>query len=311
MIITLTLNPAIDKTVEVKALKPGELVRVNSVREDAGGKGINVSKTIHALNSKSAAMGFLGKENPAIFEKCFWNYSIENGFLFVNGPTRTNIKITEPDGRLTELNEPGFIISKADQERLLEQVYRRADKYTLFVLSGSLPKGADPDLYAKIIVRIHNKGGAVILDSDQDGFAQALEQGPAIVKPNLHEMMEYYHLDHEPQQKELIQLGRQMLEKGPEMVCISAGGMGALLVTKDHAYRGFPPHVIVRSSVGAGDAMVAALAVARERKLNEVEAFRMAVAVSAGACETEGTQPPEKERIKKLLEDTSVKEINM
>ena len=120
-------------------------------------------------------MGFLGKENPSIFEKCFWNYSIENGFLFVSGSTRTNIKITEPDGRLTELNEPGFIISKADQERLLEQVYRRADKYTLFVLSGSLPKGADPDLYAKIIIRIHNKGGSVILDTDQEGFAQAME----------------------------------------------------------------------------------------------------------------------------------------
>lgn len=309
MIITMTLNPAIDKTAEIKELKVGELNRLDAVRTDAGGKGINVSKTIHALGGTSIACGFLGKQNSRIFEKCFDDYQIVNGFLYNDGSTRTNLKIMEPGGKLTELNEPGFVINEEQQEELLVRAESYAGKDALFILSGSLPRGVKKDFYRTITERVRAKGAEVIMDADGESFAAALEAGPTIIKPNQMEIAQYFGLDHEPDEKELVELGKKLLGKGAEMVCISRGGDGALLVTPQIVYRAEPLKVEVHSTVGAGDAMVASLAYARMNGMDAEASFRLALACSAGAVATLGTQPPTRALVDELMKQACIEEI--
>lgn len=309
MIVTMTLNPAIDKTVELDQLKVGELNRIIKVRSDAGGKGINVSKTIHALGGTSVACGFLGKENSRIFEKCFKEYSIINSFSYIDGETRTNLKIMEPGGKLTEINEPGFLAEEKQQKELLDHVEKYMEPGSLFVLSGSLPKGMKKDFYRVMTEKIRAKGGEVFVDADGENFANALEAAPTIIKPNTVELMQYFGLDHEPGEAELVELGKKLLAKGPEMVCISRGAEGALLLTKEKVYKADPLKVEVHSTVGAGDAMVASLAYARSNGMDALESFRLALACSAGAVATHGTQPPARELVDELMKQTCIKEI--
>jgi 1-phosphofructokinase len=306
----MTLNPAIDKTLELDQLKVGELNRIIKVRSDAGGKGINVSKTIHALGGTSVACGFLGKENSRIFEKCFKEYSIINSFSYIDGETRMNLKIMEPGGKLTEINELGFLAEEKQQKELLDHVEKYMKPGSLFVLSGSLPKGMKKDFYRVMTEKIRAKGGEVFVDADGENFANALEAAPTIIKPNTVELMQYFGLDHEPEETEMIELGKKLLAKGPEMVCISRGGDGALLLTKNNkVYKAEPLKVEVHSTVGAGDAMVASLAYARAQGMDALASFRLALACSAGAVATHGTQPPTKELIDTLMKQTCIKEI--
>lgn len=310
MIITMTLNPAIDKTVELDQLKVGELNRIAKVRSDAGGKGINVSKTIHVLGGTTTACGFLGKENCRLFEKCFQEYSIFDSFSYMDGETRTNLKIMELDGKLTEINEPGFTVNQQQQKNFLALAEKYMGPGSLFVLSGSLPRGIEKDFYRVMTEKILAKGGEVFMDADGDSFAQALEAAPTMIKPNIVELMQYFGLDHEPEEAEMIELGKKLLAKGPEMVCISRGGDGALLLTKNNkVYKAEPLKVEVHSTVGAGDAMVASLAYARAQGMDALASFRLALACSAGAVATHGTQPPAKELIDTLMKQTCIKEI--
>lgn len=309
MIVTMTLNPAIDKTVELDRLKVGELNRITKVRSDAGGKGINVSKTIHVLGGTTTACGFLGKENCRIFEKCFQEYSIRDSFSYIDDETRTNLKIMEPDGKLTEINEPGFTADEKQQKNLLDLAEKYMGPGSLFVLSGSLPRGIKKDFYRVMTEKILAKGGEVFMDADGESFAQALEAAPTMIKPNIMELMQYFGLDHEPKEAEMIELGKKLLAKGPEMVCISRGGDGALLLTKNKVYKAEPLKVEVHSTVGAGDAMVASLAYARSCGMDALESFRLALACSAGAVATHGTRPPTRELIDMLMKQTCIKEI--
>ena len=124
MIITVTMNPAIDKTIEIERLSPGVLHRIKKVAWDAGGKGINVSKTIRELGEKSIATGFLGGSAGKAIADSLTERGIEHDFIWLNGETRTNTKVLEDDGRMTELNEPGPKVSEAQMEELLQKLAR-------------------------------------------------------------------------------------------------------------------------------------------------------------------------------------------
>ena len=143
MIITVTMNPAIDKTVEIDELVPGGLNRIRKVEYDAGGKGINVSKTIRELGGTSIATGFLGGNAGKTIQNVLDEKAIKNDFIQVEGETRTNTKVFEKNGAVTELNEPGPIITKEQTETLLKKLEGYANEHTLFVLAGSIPAGVD------------------------------------------------------------------------------------------------------------------------------------------------------------------------
>lgn len=302
MIVTVTMNPAIDKTVEIGEFQYGGLNRIQKVEYDAGGKGINVSKTIRELGGSSLATGFLGGNTGRTIENVLKEKEIASDFIWVDGETRTNTKVFDQHGVLTELNEPGVKISQKQVDELLNKLENYAGEETLFVLSGSVPAGVEKGIYAKIIDLVHKKGAKVLLDADGELFCQALEAKPDMIKPNHMELEEYAQLQFYASETELLQIADSILQKGISNIAISMGNAGALFVTKDKKVKCPALSVKAHSTVGAGDAMVAAMAYAWEHKLGYEEMVRLCMAVSAGAVTTVGTKPPSRELVTELEE---------
>ena len=262
MIVTVTMNPAIDKTVEIDTLCPGGLNRIQRVEYDAGGKGINVSKTIKELGGESIAVGFLGGNSGRTIENVLNQKGIRNDFVWVEQETRTNTKVFEKSGELTELNEPGPVISPEQSQELLDKISAYASEGTLVILAGSIPSGVDSDIYAQIIQMVHEKGGKVLLDADGKLFREALEAVPDIIKPNRVELEEYMGIDYRASEKELLDAAEKFLESGIETIAVSMGKSGAMFVRDGYQVKCPALSVKSHSTVGAGDAMVAALAYA-------------------------------------------------
>lgn len=309
MIITVTMNPAIDKTLELDSLVHGGLNRIEAPISDAGGKGINVSKTIRALGGETIASGFLGVKGSQIILDCLEAEQIKNDFVFVEGITRTNMKIVESDGTLTELNEQGMTVPKEKITELVEKLMGYASEESLFILAGSIPKGVDTDIYAKITNAVKKKGAKVFVDADGELFVKALEAAPSIIKPNHVELAEYFGCREEADEAQLLNYGRRLLEKGIETIAISRGSKGAIFLTKEKALRCSGLKVTAHSSVGAGDAMVAALSHAMAVGLSFEESIRLGIATSAGAVTTIGTKPPSMELVEELKQQVIIEEI--
>lgn len=309
MIITVTMNPAIDKTVEIDQLLPGGLNRIRKVEYDAGGKGINVSKTIRELGGTSIATGFLGGNAGKTIQSVLGKKEIGNDFIQVDGETRTNTKVFEENGAVTELNEPGPVISEDQIHALLQKLEDYADDHTLFVLAGSIPAGVDRNIYAEITRLVHKKGAKVLLDADGELFRNSLEAVPDIIKPNRVELEEYAGFDYRASQEELLNLARKIRQKGIGTVAVSMGKSGAMLVKDGYEVRCPALSVKAHSTVGAGDAMVAALAYSWDQGLDDDALTRLCIAASAGAVTTIGTKPPTRELVDQLAEQVIIERI--
>lgn len=309
MIVTVTMNPAIDKTIEIDRLNRGNLNRIEKIEYDAGGKGINVSKTIHELGGESIATGFLGGNAGRVIEEVLDSRGIKHDFVWVDGETRTNTKVCEQDGTVTELNEKGPEITPEQLTNLLEKLDDLAADNVLFILAGSIPGNMEKDIYARIIERVHKKGAKVLLDADGELFRKGLEQKPDMIKPNQWEIEELQGFSHGVSDKELINTAKKMQTDGIDTVVISLGKNGALFVCGNYVEKGMPLKVDVHSTVGAGDAMVAAMAYSFEKKMEPRETARLCMAVSAGAVMTVGTKPPEKQLVKQLMKQVILEEV--
>lgn len=309
MIITVTMNPAIDKTVDIESLDRGGLNRISHVELDAGGKGINVSKTISELGGKSIATGFIAGNTGKIIQSVMNEWNIENDFIEVSGETRTNTKVFEKTGELTELNEPGPVVEEKDVKALLDKLESYAKEDTLFVLAGSIPRGVEKDIYRQIIELVHKKGAKVLLDADGELFTKALEAGPDIIKPNRVELEQYAGMDYVASEQELLQVADKLMEKGIETVAVSMGKSGAIFLKESYKVRCPGLKVKAHSTVGAGDAMVAALSYSWDQKMSDEDMVKMCMAVSAGAVTTIGTKPPSREVVDSLIEQVTIEEI--
>jgi 1-phosphofructokinase len=270
MIVTFTLNPALDLTVHLERLIPGEVHRAVNSFTRAGGKGINVSTNIAGYGMGTAAGGFLGSGNAAVFERHFSKTNIHDGFIRVMGENRTNIKIVDAAGT-TDVNIKGIEVSEQDLEKLV------ATAETLFpgesgiaVLSGSLPSGCPPDFYRRLVRKLKNPRRHVFLDADGAALANALSADvlPDCIKPNIREIAEWAG---RPLKNygEIIAAARTLLERGLKLVVVSMGGDGALFIDQRQVFHAAGRPERIASTVGAGDAMMAGI-------------------VAAGAVEPEG-----------------------
>lgn len=309
MIVTVTMNPAIDKTVEVDNLIPGGLNRIRRAFFDAGGKGINVSKTICELGGGSVATGFLGGNAGKTIERVLNEKHISNDFIWVEGETRTNTKVFENSGVVTELNEPGPVIGDGQLDALKRKLESYAGPDTLFILAGSIPAGVDKNIYADMITLVHNKGAKVLMDADGELFKRALPAGPDIIKPNRVELEEYAGIDYRAAHEELAEMARKLMANGIEAVAVSMGKSGAMFIRRDYEVRCPALSVKAHSTVGAGDAMVAALAYAWDRKLSNDDTVKLCMATSAGAVTTIGTKPPTRAVVDELMRQVIIEKI--
>ncbi len=257
MIVTVTLNPAVDKTGVVEAFSPGAVNRMQSVRMDPGGKGINVSKTLSMFGEQSRAVGILGGNTGAWIEETLMSAGIATDFVMVEHPTRTNLKLFDrAGGATTDINEPGGTVTEETLNCVKERLIAWLKKDDIVVFSGSLPPGAPEELYG-----------------DWARMCQEL----------------------------LTICGMWLIDRGVRLAAISLGGDGALFLSADACYRGYGISVEAKSTVGAGDSMMAALAFGEARGLDFEETARLAIAVSAASVMQSGSQSADPSAVRELL----------
>lgn len=300
MILTVTLNPAIDKTVEINEFQIGTVNRVSSMRVDAGGKGANVSKVIKSLGGRSVALGVLAGKNGEYIKDYLNFLGIDNNFVFVNGETRVNLKIVDRINKSnTDINEPGAPILEEDLRRLDENILNSLGENSIVVFSGSVPAGVPRDIYKVLIEKVKKYGAKTILDADGDLLKEGIQAGPYMVKPNINELERFYN-ERLSNTADIIRAGRGFFKYGVEQVVVSLGKDGALFISEEAVVLAHGLNVEVGSTVGAGDSMVAALALSLESDYSLEEAVRLSVAASAANVMTSGTQPAELNQILEL-----------
>jgi 1-phosphofructokinase family hexose kinase len=291
-VVTVTLNPAIDQTLSIPGFAANQVNRVAASRSDAGGKGVNVASVLADFGVGVIATGFLGADDPELFENLFVRKGIEGRFVRIAGSTRIGIKIVDDrTGQTTDINFPGLAPRAEEVEELVARVAGLAEPGGWFVISGSVPPGVPSGLYVRLIQEIHGRGGWVVLDTSGPPLREALAAGPEVVKPNLQELSELAGRDLDtPAAVEAA--AEPLFEQGVRRVVISMGGDGALFLERgplgEHALRARPPRVDVRSTVGAGDAMVAGLVAATIWGLPLEEVARMGTAAGAYAVTQAG-----------------------
>jgi 1-phosphofructokinase len=309
LIITVTANPALDKTVEINELMPGELNRVQSVFVDAAGKGVNVSKTIAALGGKSTATGFIGGSGGDFIEKALEKAGIGYSFIHVAGETRTNLKVIDRGSRMTEINEPGIMASPEEARQLEEKLAKLSSPGVTVVIAGSLCRGVDPGYYARLVRAVHSGGGRAFLDADGEAFRLALKEKPDFIKPNTFEITQYFGVAKTKDLAELKGLCMRLASEGAKRFALSMGKEGAMFINGNEALFAPGLKVEAHSSAGAGDSMMAAVAHADDLGLGWRDACILAMATSAGSVTTKGTKPPSLELVESLKAQVKLEEI--
>ena len=306
MIYTVTLNPAIDKTARIPSFTVGAVNRITSLREDAGGKGINVSKCLKALGTQSVAAMILAGETGKHLAELVRAEGLSVLSATAEGQTRTNLKIVDTQrGENTDINEPGPVVTEEILSSLLEALSTRACAGDIVVLAGSLPKGVPADTYGRWTAHFSAMGVRVFLDADGICMAEGIKGKPWLIKPNESELAMVLGRSLETEEQ-ILAGGQELLAMGIPNVVISMGENGAFFLWKDAVYRTRSLSVPVHSTVGAGDSVVAAMTYGLERELPKEEQIRLAMAMGAASVMQSGTQAPDIETVWKLAKQVEL-----
>jgi 1-phosphofructokinase len=311
LITTLTINPAVDYTVKAPELKIGKVNRVEFVSKAAAGKGINVSKGVKNLGEETKALGCIGGESGQFIGGSLKELGITTDFTWIQDDTRINIKVIDDLGHETKINQLGPKIPKEVLEVIEEKVISTIDESEFIVLAGSLPPGCSEDFYQKLINKIkeENNNIKVFLDTSQAPLKLALEAKPNLVKPNLRELGEVY--GKELSVEEAVEISKNLVEDGIEMVLVSLGAEGAILTTKEGTLKATPPEVDVVSTVGAGDSVVAAMAVAYLNDYKIKDMFRFAIAMSIATILRPGAEMGTLEEVNQYLDEIKIDKLEL
>ncbi|ORX22546.1 1-phosphofructokinase [Thermoanaerobacterium sp. PSU-2] len=308
MVTTVTVNPAIDRTLIVNEFKIGAVNRVSRTIIDAGGKGVNVAKNLKNLGCDVKCLGFMGP-NGKYIENVLSELGIKFNFVQIKNDIRTNIKIVdEIRHTYTDINEAGPDVSQDEIEKLILSINEHADLSDVIVLSGSLLPNMDKDFYRQIIEKVSEKGVKVILDADGDALKLGVEGKPYMIKPNIHELRRMTGKNLESVD-EIIEEGMRIIESGISIVAVSMGGSGSIVVTEDKAYKVKPIKVQVKGTVGAGDAYVAGFAYGLSENLSIEEAIKMASSASTSVIMREGTKACSLKDVEELKEKVEIEVI--
>lgn len=307
-VATVTLNAALDHTLYFPQFRAGQLNRVENNRLDPAGKGVNVAKVVRALGQEVAVTGFLGQDNLAPFTNYFTAAGIDDHFIKVEGSTRVNMKIVdESTAEVTEVNFPGVTCRTVDLEVLEKEIRLLAQQGGIFVFSGSLPQGVPDGIYGSYIKLLHNFGCKVFLDSSGKALEEGIKAKPYAIKPNINELSQMVgrSLDSVEQVR---QVADELVAGGIEQVTVSLGARGAMIVSKTGSWLADSPDVEVKSTVGAGDAMVAGLVLGEARGLSLDQRIRLATATAVASVMLPGTQACTMGDVEQIMTQVAVTE---
>jgi 6-phosphofructokinase 2 len=309
MIYTLTLNPALDRTLIVKDLKFEDANRVKQELRYAGGKGIDVSRVIHELGEESVALGFVGGYDGMELEGRLINEGITCDFVKIAEETRINIFIKdEAGGERTSLHAKGPEVSPSELAMLYNKIKELKPTPSWFIMSGSLPLGISENIYAQIIHLMRTRGIKVFLDADGAPFKKGVKAIPYAIKPNIFEL-ERFAGKPMKKKRDIIAYGKELVAKGLSYVLISMAEKGMFLFSEKEDLQAVPPRVKEKSTIGAGDSSVAGFIVSYEQKRSLGECLRMAVACGTATVLTPGTALCKKADVKRMLKRCKVEKI--
>ncbi len=256
-VLTVTLNPALDLTVQLPALRLGEVNRSDNLQVHAAGKGLNVAQVLADLGHQLTVTGFLGEANAQPFEQLFAARGFADEFVRVAGETRSNIKLAEADGRITDINGPGLEVGAAQRDELLARLERLVPGHELVVVAGSLPRGVEAPWFVELLQRLARLGARVALDTSGAALREGLALSPWLIKPNEEELAQARDLD--PADAQALADEARRLNARIEHVVMSQGAAGVSWFSPAAAWHAQPPKVRVVSTVGAGDSLLAGM----------------------------------------------------
>ncbi|WP_248804741.1 1-phosphofructokinase [Pseudomonas sp. MWU13-2100] len=281
-ILTLTLNPALDLTVQLARLEPGQVNRSEAMQTHAAGKGLNVAQVLADLGHQLTVGGFLGDSNPQPFEALMARRGFVDAFVRVPGETRSNIKLAEHDGRITDLNGPGPLVSEQARQALLDKLDLIAPGHDAVVVAGSLPQGVSPEWLQALLLRLKTLGLKVALDTSGAALRAGLAATPWLIKPNGEELAEALQTPVTSVQSQ-AETAAQLHAQGIEHVVISHGAEGVNWFSCAQALQALPPKVKVASTVGAGDSLLAGMLHGLLSAHSAEQTLRTATAIAAQA----------------------------
>jgi 1-phosphofructokinase len=305
MIYTCTLNPAIDYRIRTDHLSLGSLNRFHEATFKAGGKGINVSIVLSKFGIESIATGFLGGFTGAFIASELTQYpQIQHRFIKVKDNTRINVKIMN-QGVETELNPVGPKISESEIEELLQQI-DQLGKNDILICGGSSAVGY-PDLYEKIAKHCQNNQIQFIMDTPGHDLSQFISYRPFLIKPNIHELEAYFETSISTLPM-MIHYGQRLIMQGAEHVLLSMGAKGSILLTQDHIYRASLVSGHIKSTVGAGDSMVAGFVAGFLKTQDVKQAYQYAVACASASIY--GNELGDPSLFNEIIRSISIEEIH-
>ncbi|MSX02413.1 MAG: hexose kinase [Actinobacteria bacterium] len=312
MIITVTLNAAVDKSLSVPSFKVGRRHRTVEQRSTAGGKGVNVARLLGSLGQPVIATGFVGGGTGTRIVEQLTSESILNGFVHIAEESRTNISVLDPTtGEQTEINERGPTVSSAEVELFIEKLCYLARGAAICVIAGSLPRGVEPSLYSDLIGEMKRLNVATIVDSEGEAMRLAVRSEPSVISPNMAEAEELVGHEFNDREEQIGALGElRALGAQEAIVTLPDGCLASVLVDGtpiEHRVWIEPREAV--ASVGAGDAFLAGYVAARYGGSSPEECLRYAVACGAESTQRLGAGLIDPNGVDDLLPEVEVERI--
>ncbi len=287
MILTLTINPAIDHNVMADRLVFEDRAYILSTSESAGGRGINASCVINSFGAETLAISTCGGRTGDRFRQFLCNCGFPVEVVPIENEIRTNLTITDRQGLTVKLNQPGPLLNKQELERLHAAVENRLAGASWLMICGSLPPGVPPAFYSKLVKLAHDHGVKTLLDTDGEALMECVEVAPTVVAPNQQEAERLLNTALITR-GHFLEAAARIRRMGPESVILSLGSRGAVGAIDRHVYEVIPPRVDAVCPIGAGDALAAAFVWAMEESQDFADALRWGVAAGSASARLPG-----------------------
>ncbi|MGD8474279.1 MAG: 1-phosphofructokinase family hexose kinase [Anaerolineae bacterium] len=309
-IATLTLNPCLDVSYEFLSLMADQKVSVDHTRFDPGGNGINVGRALKRLGLVATNCCLLAGEIGNLVERLLERQLDNLQVTRIAGETRINCTILEKKPRVQyELDGIGPYVDAEALEQVETNLLNGA-QCGLAVLTGSIPAGVPDQVYGDLVERLRQHGARAIVDTKGPMLRHALTHDPFLIKPNRYEL-ETLCGRKLPTLEAVAKEARRLQEGGVTYVCVSLGGEGAVLVGPERAYHATVPQVQVRSTVGAGDALLGGLVAAFAQDEDPADALRLGVCCGSGTAEKPGTGLFARQALEDLMKRVEIRPLDI
>lgn len=312
MILTVTLNAAIDKRYEINNLQLGKVNRVSKCTFSAGGKGLNVARVAAIAGEEVIATGFVGGHTGSLIEQKAREGGLQTDFVHIEGESRTCINVLDTsDMTQTEILEGGEPVTDYDIERMLDKYSQLLKRASIVTISGSVPIGVDSDVYKTMISLAKAADISVLLDTSGQLLKDCISAAPTLIKPNQDEIEQLFGQKIHAQEELIIQ-GLKLQKQGIRYIVISLGAKGSIMISPSGIFQATVPKVKAVNTVGCGDSMLAGFAVGLKKRWEDEEILRIASAISSANAmrmETGFYVPEDYQSIYHEVNITKIKEV--